>query len=193
MRIAHISDLHFSKFSFGPVQFFSKRWLGNANFLLNRSQSSSNTRPFSLIEPFTSLKITHVVITGDLTTTSHPKEYEMAKRFIEALKEKGMKVFVIPGNHDHYTKRAGRNKVFYRYFDPLFTPSPFTLKEHGVTASPLSNGWTLIALDTTLATPLTSSNGLFSEATEEHLKNLLRQIPPRAEDHPCQSLPVFST
>ena len=79
IRIAHISDLHFSKFSLSPAQFFSKQWLGNMNLLFNRSNQYLNERPFSLIPEFKDKGITHVIISGDLTTTSTPQEYKIAK------------------------------------------------------------------------------------------------------------------
>lgn len=177
MRIAHLSDLHFSRFSFGLTQFLSKRWLGNLNLLLNRSHDYHEKRPFSLPELLESLKVTHVIITGDLTTTSSRKEYAVAQGFIECLKTHGFDVFVIPGNHDHYTKQACKSKLFYRYFPAQFSNSPFNLKDHRVTSHRLQDSWTLVALDTALATPLISSNGCFSEEIERHLIALLATIP----------------
>ena len=176
IRIAHISDLHFSKFSYSPIQFFSKRWLGNLNLLLNRSKQYLNERPFSLIPEFIQKEITHVVISGDLTTTSTNEEYKMAKRFVDKLQSHGMKVFCIPGNHDHYTKKSDRSKLFYQFF-PSPKESEFSLKTHGVCALPLAPSWHLVLMDTSLATSLVSSNGYFSKVLEENLKKLLEKIP----------------
>lgn len=158
-------------------QFFSKRWLGNLNLLANRLFEFDKRRPFSLIKFLGSLGVTHVIITGDLTTTSLKKEYQLAKSFAELLRDHGFDLFIIPGNHDHYTKSAYRKKRFYRYFPAQFSPkTSFNLKKHGVTAYQLKKGWTLVAMDTTLATSLISSNGLFSEKIENNLKNLLDEI-----------------
>lgn len=176
IRIAHISDLHFSRFSLNPLQFLSKEWLGNCNLLLNRSKDYLNERPFSLLPTFKEKGITHVLISGDLTTTSNESEYKIAKEFVEALKQEGMQVFAIPGNHDHYTKRSDRTKRFYRYF-PSPKGSPFSLSQHGVCSLPLFPGWHLVMLDTALATPLASSNGLFSPVIEKNLIQVLNAIP----------------
>ena len=179
MRIAHLSDLHFSSPSFNLMQFLSKRWLGNINLLFNRGQKYSNDRSSSLPALFNRLNVDYVLITGDLTTTSHPKEYAIAHHFVERLNQYGLTTFLIPGNHDHYTKRAERQRRFYACFpSELHTlTSQFNLKDHGVTAYSLTKKWILIALDTTCATPLYSSNGLFSQTTETHLRKLLLSLP----------------
>ena len=176
--IAHLSDLHFSKYSWNIGQLFSKRVVGNLNLLLRRGSHYLNDRPFSLINTLKKEQVTHVIISGDLTTTSYKKEYALAKAFVDQLKEAGMQVFLIPGNHDHYTKKADQTKAFYNHFPARYTSSSseidtFTLSDHGVTSCPLTDGWRLVLLDTTLATPLISSNGFFSPVIEKNLEHLL--------------------
>lgn len=182
-RIAHLSDLHFAKLSLSPTQFLSKRWLGNLNLILKRKRHFSNQRPFSLINTLQKAQVTHVIISGDLTTTSYHQEYTLAKTFVQALQDAGMKVFLIPGNHDTYTKHSERTQAFYRYFPSRFATTQseidqFSLKEHGVTTCPLTKGWRLLLLDTAIATSLISSNGLFSPTVEKNLQHLLKLIPP---------------
>ncbi|HNA62745.1 MAG TPA: metallophosphoesterase, partial [Rhabdochlamydiaceae bacterium] len=116
IKIAHISDLHFSNWDWNPSQFFSKRWLGNLNFLFGRQRHFAHERLKSLPTLFRNHGISHVMITGDLTTTSSLGEFEKAREFVEALEAVGLKVFVIPGNHDQYTKRAHKDQLFYNYF-----------------------------------------------------------------------------
>jgi len=79
VTIAHISDLHFSKISFNPLQFFSKRWAGNFNLLLNRPSQRNNTHPFSLLPLFKKRGVSHVIISGDLTSTATDAEYLLAQ------------------------------------------------------------------------------------------------------------------
>lgn len=178
LQIAHISDLHFSKLSFSCTQFFSKRWLGNFHLLFHRNRNHSNKQPFSLPKLFATLGVTHVIITGDLTTTSLTKEYELASLFINQLHNYGIKIFSIPGNHDHYTKNSYKNKLFYRYFPNKFpTPAKFNLRDHGVALYQLTKEWFLLLLDTTLATSLFSSNGFFSPTIESNLLKILALIP----------------
>ncbi len=165
--------------SLGISQFFSKRWLGNLNLFFNRKKHHCNQRPFSLPKYLRALKVDVVVITGDCTTTSHPKEYAEAQRLIAAFNHEGLSPLLIPGNHDHYTARAARSHRFYTYFPPKnshILPA-FNLKDHGVAVYPLQSKWHLIALDTTLATPLYASNGLFSAQLEKHVRALLAELP----------------
>lgn len=178
LRIAHISDLHFAKSCWSFSQFFSKQWLGNVNLVFARKKDYLQDRLLVLPELFQTLKIQHVIISGDLSTTSQHKEFAMALKFVSSLKEKGFEVITIPGNHDQYTKKAYKNKWFYDYFPSSFGAiENYNLKEHGVAAKQLNDLWWIVALDTALATSLFSSRGLFSEPIEAKLKELLRTLP----------------
>ena len=85
-RLAHLSDLHFSEVDFDLRQFFSKRWIGNLNYLLRRRKDFDD----KLLKDFPSLlqklKVDVVLISGDLSCTSSKKEFEKAFSFIESLK-----------------------------------------------------------------------------------------------------------
>ena len=178
LKIAHISDLHFSKICKGLSQFFSKAWLGNLNLLFNRKYDYSPEGPYALISLFKEKGITDVIISGDLTTTSSKEEFALAEMFVNRLREEGLKPHLIPGNHDHYTKSAYRKKIFYHYFESEHLKEfPYNLVEHGVSAKRLNPDWWLVLMDTTLATPLTSSNGYFTKKTEMFLEKLLKGIP----------------
>lgn len=179
VRIAHISDLHFSKISLSPLQFFSKRWLGNLNLLLRRGKIHKNYLPFSLLEKVKEKSFTDLLITGDFTTTSFSKEFDIAKRFVSDAREIFPQVHMVPGNHDHYTKSSFKRRDFYKAFPEKNTSSlgHFTLKEHGVSAHQLSERWWIVLLDTTEASALPYSTGIFSEETESNLQKLLREIP----------------
>ena len=102
LRFAHISDLHFACPPFGPLQFFSKRWLGNLNYLFNRKNDFVHERLPQLIELFKAQGVTHVIISGDFSITSRRRELRMGKQFVKSLEDAGFKIFTIPGNHDHY-------------------------------------------------------------------------------------------
>jgi 3',5'-cyclic AMP phosphodiesterase CpdA len=175
LRLAHISDLHFSQLCLSPLQVFSKRWIGNLNCFLNRKKSFHSEQIYDLIPLFQTLNLDAVLITGDLTTTSHPKEFSKAKQFVDALRSAGLQVILIPGNHDHYTQRAYRRLDFYRVFAgyPLSTE----LKEQKAARIALGKGWSLLALDCACATPLFASHGVFSEEIEENLERLCRTLP----------------
>ncbi len=190
IRIAHISDLHFSKVSLSPLQFFSKRWLGNFNLIFSRKKTYLYSQLESLISLFHELKIEWVVVTGDLSTTSLRQEFQKAKAFFQEFENLGIKVVSIPGNHDHYTKNAWKTRRFYQVLNDLHGKT-FSLKNDGISAIDLNATWVLIALDTALATPLTSSRGFFSEELEQKLTSLLSSIPPHKQILLLNHFPLF--
>jgi 3',5'-cyclic AMP phosphodiesterase CpdA len=197
MRLAHISDLHFSKLTWNPSQFFSKRWLGNLNLLFARKHTFDPDCLTTLFPLFHEHQVDAVLITGDLTSTSHEDEFALAHQFVTCLQQEKFKVFTLPGNHDQYTKRAYKKQLFYNYFnthyaqpqDPL---TSLSLKEDGLTITPFGNGWWLIALDTALATSLVSSNGFFFPALEEKLEKALHAIPHDDRVILINHFPIFS-
>lgn len=177
-RIAHLSDLHFASWDGNISQLFSKRWLGNLNFLFGRRHQFDHERLLHLPGLLKSLDTTTVIITGDLSTTSAPAEFQKAREYVNLLEKEGLEVLCIPGNHDHYTKGAYRNRRFYDYFASSWDPTiPYSLKVKGVTAKKLGPGWWLIGLDTALATSWFYSTGYFDPKIEEALSDLLKTIP----------------
>ncbi len=178
MRIAHISDLHFGSICWSPLQFLSKRWTGNLNFVFKRKKNFHYNRLIELIDLFKQQNVTHVFITGDLSVTSRRKEFKMARRYIDLLKNEGFAVFTIPGNHDQYTKRSYRKRSFYRFFDAKYDKGcSFDLKQDKVTYTPLQDGFWLMGIDTAVATSLISSEGYFSPQLEENFTKALEEIP----------------
>ena len=190
---AHISDLHFSTVQWGLAQFFSKRWVGNANVLFARQKAFNPASLHTLFPLFAKKKVDTVLITGDLSSTSHPKEFMQARAFVQQLRQEGLRVFVIPGNHDHYTKAAYTARLFYDFFPDRYEQAcPESLAVEGVTSVPIAPGWRLCLLDTALATPLTSSRGLFSETIEQALESTLQRIPPGERVFLINHFPLFS-
>ena len=171
MRLAHISDLHFSSPSLNPTQLFSKRWLGNLNLLLSRKKNFSTHQLSLLPDFFIEQAVTHVLISGDFSSTSLKKEFIEASAFVHSLERVGLKVFTLPGNHDHYTRRAYKKKLFYDFFPAQFAAeSAYNMKDHGITIIPIGNQLWMLILDTAIATSLVSSQGLFSSILETHLE-----------------------
>ncbi len=171
MKIAHLSDIHFFRYNLSLKNFFSKELLGTLNHFANRSQLKNGCNliqlPFFLKEK----GVTHVVITGDFTTTSNIKEYTAAKEFIDHLEHQGFKIFFVPGNHDKYTQKSAQSNAFYKYLK-----APKEMQEKGFVYEEFGEGYHWIGLDTTLATPLLSSQGLFSCDLEKRLISLLDSI-----------------
>lgn len=197
LRLAHISDLHFSKLSWDLSQFTSKRWLGNLNLLLKRKHTFAPEQLTNLFPLFHERKVDAVLITGDLTSTSHEAEFALAQQFIQSLQQENFKVFTLPGNHDHYTKSAYQKKLFYQFFNPLYSSqtdpiSSLSLKDDGLAAVCLKGGWWLIGLDTAIATSLLSSNGYFSAEIEQKLEKTLREIPTDQSVILINHFPIFA-
>ncbi len=193
LRFAHISDLHFAHPNWNPLQIFSKRWLGNVNFTLNRRHAFDYVERLpALFELFKKEQITHVFLSGDLSITSHPKEFEKASVFVEGLKRAGLIPFVIPGNHDHYTRYAYRKKLFYKFFPSQFDlESKWNLQEHKVSVVRLDSHLWLVTLDTAIATSLFSSQGHFNEQIESNLQKILRIIPSNEQIILLNHFPFF--
>ena len=176
MRIAHISDPHFFLLNTSLSQFFSKRWLGNLNLLLNRKGELFIDRLHLLPLFFKSKEVTDVVISGDLTTTSDPREFKKAQAFVKLFEDEGMRVLLIPGNHDHYTKKACNKKVFYDFFPSLYPPQKSAhpnLKDDRHTVISLQDNWAMVLVDTSLASNLFNSTGKFSSKLEQSLRKTL--------------------
>lgn len=179
MRIAHLSDFHFTHLTFNPFRLFSKRCLGNLNWLLSRKDEFFEEQLQPLPELFKKLQVDLILLGGDFATTALKEEFEKAEQFIAKMHAPWI---AIPGNHDCYTKSSFRQKRFYRYFsnpkkkiqDPV---DFFTLQDHRLEVHRLFKGWRLIALDTAIPTNFYSSEGFFSERLEELLLEALQLIP----------------
>lgn len=196
LRIAHISDLHFSKICWNLLQFFSKQWIGNLNLLFSRKKDYLQDRLFSLPDLFKTLQVQHVIISGDVSTTSKHEEFKLAAKFVQDLREKGFDVITIPGNHDQYTVRAYQKKWFYDYFPHSFLDekiplADYSLKEDGIAVKKLNNQWWLVALDTAVSTPLFCSGGLFSPKIESKLEEVLNLIPDSSKVILVNHFPFF--
>lgn len=171
LRIVHLSDPHFSKITFHPSQFLSKRWMGNLNLLLFRNQAYQTKHLWHLPELFDSLEVEKVFITGDFSSTSLDAEFLEGQKFVQAFADVGLPTFTVPGNHDCYTSEAQKDKTYYSYF-----PSP-DLKEKKVVCVSLGKKWWYIGLDCAVAAPLFCAYGLFTEEMERHVEEALSKIP----------------
>ena len=179
MRIAQIADFHFTQLSWNPFRLFSKRVLGNINWICARKNHFFEEQLEPLPGLFEELGVDLVLLGGDFSTTALQTEFEKAARFVEQIKQPWI---AIPGNHDHYTRRSYRDKRFYQRFTnkrgEISHPVEFfTLKDHAIEAHKIMEGWWLIALDTALATNPYSSEGLFSQKIESYLEEAIQLIP----------------
>lgn len=120
-RLIHLSDLHFWHVTLNPARLAGKRILGMANLVLNRARKYPLAGAAPLAERIRVLDPDHVLVTGDLTTTSLEEEFAAAGEFAAALAWQPERMTFIPGNHDRYTRPSARQRLFERHFG-VFTP-----------------------------------------------------------------------
>ncbi len=179
MRIAHVSDFHYTHLTWNPFRLFSKRILGHLNWVALRRKHFFEEQLEPLPALFSELGVEKILLGGDFSTTALTEEFEKAEKLVSKFKEPW---YAIPGNHDRYTRRSCKGKHFYRYFahkrEKISSPLDFfNLKDHRIEAHSLGKGWTLVTLDTAVATHPYSSEGIFSKKLESYLEEVLELIP----------------
>lgn len=168
MRILHFSDPHFSYITFDPKQFLSKQWLGNFNLALFRRNRYQTHHLDKIPQLASQLQVDVVLLTGDMTSTSQIIEFEMARDFVQLFEQP---IYVLPGNHDMYTKHAEKHKVFYSFFPSDLMQATWIEKHR------LTEGWWWVGLDCARANNLLKSNGVFRAKMDQHLEGVLNSIP----------------
>jgi 3',5'-cyclic AMP phosphodiesterase CpdA len=116
LRIIHVSDIHFWRYSLNPLNLLSKRAFGMAALALGRARRFRLERVADLVERVKSLEPDHILITGDVTTTALPSEFLDARTALAPWLADPSRVTVIPGNHDRYTLTAHFNRHFEHHF-----------------------------------------------------------------------------
>lgn len=111
MKILHISDLHFPTL-LNPFTLRRKSLVGYANFYLRRRKKHLQHK--ILVETIRNLNYDALIISGDITNVSHPKEFEIAKEILSPILDE--RTFMIPGNHDRYTKKSITEDYFEKSF-----------------------------------------------------------------------------
>jgi 3',5'-cyclic AMP phosphodiesterase CpdA len=113
--LAHLSDIHL-----GPLprprytELIGKRMLGYINWQKRRRQYSREHLD-RLTADLAQQSPDHIAITGDLVNISLPREFLLARAWLETLGPPD-KVTVIPGNHDAYV-RLKRDPGFRSWSD----------------------------------------------------------------------------
>jgi 3',5'-cyclic AMP phosphodiesterase CpdA len=166
IKIAHLSDLHFSHISLFP--FHLKRFVGLSNLILNRKKSYIEKHLNKVQAILKKKEINTVLISGDLTCTSHKKEFEKAKNFLNSFEKS--EFFIVAGNHDSYIKPARDNVHFLN----LLSSDQFTKSK--IDFQKLSDKWVYIGIDCTYPSSLFSAEGDFTNEIEKELMNTLNAI-----------------
>lgn len=117
VRIAHATDIHW--FVPPPLrQQSAKRLLGSANlYLAGRRHHFDRGVQDALVAAIVAQAPDVVVISGDLTATALPAEFEVALAALQPVLTR-FPTFIVPGNHDVYTRGAQRDHRIARWFRP---------------------------------------------------------------------------
>ncbi len=160
MRLAQISDFHFTRPTWNPLRLSSKRLVGQMNWLFARKMCFGEGQLAALPQVLQQLRAEHVLLSGDFTSTALPAEFVAARAWVDQLP---CPWSAVPGNHDVYTLGAQWTNRYSRYFGEC--PA----------VRALNSSWTLVTVNT--AQPSWSSKGLFSIHSEHQLQQALNSIP----------------
>ncbi|MDR0932870.1 MAG: metallophosphoesterase [Victivallales bacterium] len=106
MRIVHFSDPHAGGGAEDFFAYFDKRAVGVFNYKFRRQFRHDLTKLSRAVEYILDAKPDVAVCTGDLTSTGQPGEFEKVRPILAPLRDSGIPLLYLPGNHDCYVKRA---------------------------------------------------------------------------------------
>ena len=171
--VIHIADIHFWRIVRNPISLLNKRFLGNLTVLLRRRYDFdiAQAEPYAdaVAEVAASAGAKTVLLTGDFVSTSSHEEFELAVRFVRGLRERGLEIRLVPGNHDVYTFESVRRKRFEHYFGEFLPPDGYP----SVMRLP---GGTPLILAPTVRPRYFSARGHVTEKEVEQVGQLLTQI-----------------
>jgi 3',5'-cyclic AMP phosphodiesterase CpdA len=107
VRLGHISDLHVADRARYPRNGFTAR----------DCERHSTRLAKGLLDALRELAVDHLVVTGDLTFSAEPREFERAAELLRPFAEAG-KLTVVPGNHDVWTEESVETGRFLRALGP---------------------------------------------------------------------------
>ncbi len=113
LRFIHCSDIHLLDLKGAQVShWLNTRLTGGVNLLLSRKRKHSHNLFDRIVEHAREFKVDRLVITGDLTNLALEPEFALVRG---KLREVGLPVTVIPGNHDTYTRGSARSRRFENF------------------------------------------------------------------------------
>jgi len=171
-HVAHIADIHFWRVVLNPFRMMNKRFLGNLTVVLRRRHEFvvEHAEPFA--DAVAATGVNAVILTGDFSSTSLPEEFEMAASFVRGLRNRGLAVHVLPGNHDVYTFESVQRKRFEQHFAEF-------LPEAGYASLQRLPGGTPLILVPTVCPRHLSASGLVTRETVDKVAALLNECGPR--------------
>lgn len=196
IRVAHLSDLHIGFLSKYPLDWLSKGIIAQLNYLLRIHRRFQPELLETLPKTLQTLDVDWVLISGDFTTAGNESEFLVAREFLEKLQNCGLRLLLIPGNHDHYTERK-ESSGFYRYIYPLMKSDRKTLfsdrSERCILTKDPSNPWEIWLLDQTEPTPWISSQGIYDAKSASLLSAKMSSEAKRFNAIMCGHFPLHNS
>jgi 3',5'-cyclic AMP phosphodiesterase CpdA len=103
VRLGHISDLHLADRGRYPRNGFTAKDCERHSAKLAKG----------LLDALREVGVDHLVVTGDLTLSAEPREFERAAELLKPWAQAG-KLTVVPGNHDVWTAESVETGRFLR-------------------------------------------------------------------------------
>ncbi len=159
MLLAHLTDIHVAD-ECDYADGWKTKVRKHSRELLDR-----------LLADLASFRPDHVVLTGDLTQTSLQREFQHARDHLDAHLP-GLRVSVLPGNHDRWSQAAMQNRWFEQSF------GEFSACDLGSSGFPfchlLGNEVALVGLDSSPFVPGTNPADVKGFVAPEQLDSLKR-------------------
>ncbi len=169
MRLAIIGDLHDYALRIWPWELLGKPLAGQANLWLNRRKRFDRTLIAPVIDRVITQRPDMALFSGDLTTTSRPREFRSIAHRLRPLLDACPSVMVA-GNHDRYTWTSARIRRFEKFFpNQAVSPLPHTRA--------LVGGWRLMVVDSAEPRPL-DSMGRIGERQLHDVRAILEAMHP---------------
>jgi 3',5'-cyclic AMP phosphodiesterase CpdA len=105
MKIIHFSDPHAGGTAEDWLAYVDKRWVGVFNYRFRRRFRHDLRKLERGVEYILAARPDVAVCTGDLTSTGQPGEFEQVLPILRPLRDSGIPLIYVPGNHDCYVKR----------------------------------------------------------------------------------------
>jgi len=172
-RLVHIADMHFWRIVLNPLRMMNKRFFGNLGVTFNRRRHFIMERAEPFADAVAATGVSSVLLTGDFASTSLDEEFALAARFVNGLRERGLAVYLLPGNHDVYTVESCRKRRFEKHFKEF-------IPEHGYPARIVLPGGTPLILVPTVCQRPFSARGRVMIETIKAVSELLAGCGPVA-------------
>jgi len=181
----HISDLHMHRLPRDPREYASKRILGAANLVLRRRRRFPRARAEALMTHLAEQPWDHLLITGDITQLGTRAEFELARKMLQPLLERGReRVTLLPGNHDRYVPESPGKGAFEAVF-------PEFASEGDIATRQLTERWWLVVWDSAIPAPWLSAAGRVRPETLRATSEWLASLPTGARVIVANHYPVF--